>query len=70
MYFNPVFRVKLVLLALAGLNPLIFHRTVFRGVAAWDQGVPAPAGSKVAAVVSLALWASIIVAGRTIAYFH
>ncbi len=70
MYFNPVFRLKLVLLALAGINPLIFHLTVFRRVAAWGQGSPGPAGARVAAVISLTRWSSIIVAGRTIAYFH
>jgi hypothetical protein len=28
MYFNPAFRLKLILLVLAGLNPLIFHTTI------------------------------------------
>ena len=36
MYHSPAFRIKLVLLALAGLNALIFHRTIYRDVAHWD----------------------------------
>jgi hypothetical protein len=70
MYFNPMFRLKLVLLALAGLNPLIFHQTVFRGVEAWDSGAAAPRRAKMSAIASLTLWSAIIVAGRAIAYFH
>jgi len=70
LYFNPAFRLKLILLALAGLNPLIFHTTIYRGVAAWDTAASTPARSKAAAVLSLTLWSSIIVAGRAIAYFH
>jgi hypothetical protein len=70
MYFNPAFRLKLILLALAGLNPLIFHTTIYRRVAAWDSAASTPARSKAAAVLSLTLWGSIIVTGRAIAYFH
>jgi hypothetical protein len=70
MYFNPAFRLKLILLAMAGLNPLIFHTTIYRSVAAWDSGASTPARSKAAAILSLTLWGSIIVTGRAIAYFH
>jgi hypothetical protein len=70
MYFNPAFRLKLILLALAGLNPLIFHTTIYRRVAAWDSAASTPTRSKAAAVLSLTLWGSIIVTGRAIAYFH
>jgi hypothetical protein len=70
MYLNPAFRFKLVLMLAAGLNPLIFHRTVYRKVASWDLAQPTPAAAKTAAVVSLALWTGIIVSGRAIAYFH
>ena len=38
MYHSPAFRIKVVLLALAGLNALIFHRTIYRDVANWDPG--------------------------------
>ena len=70
MYFNPAFRLKLILMALAGVNPLIFHTTVYRCVGAWDAAVSTPVKSKAAAVLSLTLWGGIIVSGRAIAYFH
>src|ERR1700730_3118855 len=37
LYSNFFFRTKVVLLLLAGLNVLVFHLTVFRGVSAWDH---------------------------------
>ncbi len=66
---NPAFRLKLVLLAAAGVNAYIFHRWPFKTVTAWNRDVPTPAAAKISAVVSLALWASVISCGRFIAYF-
>jgi hypothetical protein len=61
--------VKLVLLVLVGLNPLIFHTTVYRRVAEWELQHRSPWRARVAACSSLLLWGGIIVAGRAIAYF-
>jgi hypothetical protein len=69
MYTNPAFRTKLILLALVGLNPLIFHSTVYRRVHEWETLHVSPWRARVAAIASLTLWSSIIVAGRAIAYF-
>jgi len=68
MYHSPAFRIKLVLLALAGLNALIFHRTVYRDVANWDPGSIAPVRARLAGLLSLVFWMAIIAAGRAIAY--
>jgi uncharacterized protein DUF6644 len=70
MYGNPAFRLKLLLMVLAGLNPLIFHTTVYRTVPEWGTGTSAPLRARTAAVISLVLWSAIIVLGRAIAYFH
>ncbi|MGH9659594.1 MAG: DUF6644 family protein [Bryobacteraceae bacterium] len=67
-YLNIFFRVKLAMLALAGLNAWIFHSTVYRRVAAWDLDPVAPPWARAAAGLSLVLWAAIVVAGRMIAY--
>lgn len=67
MYHSPAFRIKMLLLAAAGLNALIFHRTVYRDVARWDPA-RAPARARLAGLLSLALWIAIIAAGRAIAY--
>lgn len=65
---NIFFRVKVAMLILSGLNAWVFHSTVYRRVAKWDLNPVPPRSARVAAVVSLTLWASIIVAGRMIAY--
>jgi hypothetical protein len=57
-----------VLLALAGLNALIFHRTIYRDAAAWDPASVAPFRARLAGLLSLVFWIAIIAAGRAIAY--
>jgi hypothetical protein len=67
-YSTIFFRVKMIMLLLAGINVLVFNWTVGRRVEEWDQAASAPLGAKVAAILSLVLWAGIIAAGRGIAY--
>ena len=47
-YFNWAFRVKLILLLLVGLNPLIFHLTVYRKVNSWDLASVTPGRARAA----------------------
>jgi len=68
-YVNPAFRVKVILLLLVGLNPLIFHTSVYRRVNEWEHEHRSPWRARAAALTSLVLWGGIIVAGRAIAYF-
>jgi Family of unknown function (DUF6644) len=65
---NPAFRVKLICLAMAGLNASLFHRGVFKSISVWDQEATAPVTARIAAVLSLLLWISIISCGRLLAY--
>lgn len=68
-YFaNEAFRVKLILLLLAGINMLVFELIVARGAAHWDADVPVPRPGKVAALLSLALWISIVFFGRRVGF--
>jgi hypothetical protein len=67
-YLNIFFRIKLLMLTLAGLNAWVFHRTVYRRVPEWDVDAAIPSGAKVAAGLSIVLWAGIVFAGRMIAY--
>jgi hypothetical protein len=62
---SKAFRIKLILLALAGLNALTFHLTVYRQAVEWDV---IPRRARLAGMVSLLLWIGIIAAGRSIAY--
>jgi hypothetical protein len=67
-YHNIFFRFKVLLLIAAGLNVWLFHGRIHRRVSAWDTAAAAPRAARIAAVVSLAAWAGVIVAGRLIAY--
>jgi hypothetical protein len=59
-----------LLLLLVGLNPLIFHFTIYRSVGDWNARVVTPLQARLAAVFSLTLWGGIVCAGRAIAYFQ
>jgi hypothetical protein len=67
-YLNIFFRIKLLMLTLAGLNAWVFHSTVYRRVSEWNMEAAIPRGAKVAASLSIGLWAGIVFAGRMIAY--
>lgn len=68
-YGSLAFRIKILLLFLAGLNPLLFHSTIYRSVHEWDEAAVAPWRARATAIASIVLWSGIIVAGRAIAYF-
>lgn len=65
---NIFFQIKMVMLALAGLNAFVFHQTVFRWVEEWDTASIVPARAKLAGASSLVLWAGVVVCGRMQAY--
>jgi uncharacterized protein DUF6644 len=67
-YTNVFFRAKVAMLLLAGLNAWIFHAGVYRRVEEWDRDRVTPVAARMAGMLSLVLWASIVVAGRMIAY--
>jgi len=66
---NPVFQLKMGLIALAVLNALIVQRTLPAVLTKTPAMTPLPARFRVAAVISLALWFCVAAAGRLIAYF-
>lgn len=62
------FKLKMVLLVVAGINTFIFNKTVGSRLPEWELQSNTPPGAKIAAVCSLTLWVAIIAAGRAIAY--
>ena len=66
---NFAFLVKLALMAIAGLNVLVFHFITYRGVAKWDSGVPVPWAAKFAGALSVAIWVAVVAYGRFTAYY-
>ena len=67
-YHNIFFRLKVLLLIVAGLNAFVFHRGVHRRVAEWDLDPVSPREARAAGAVSLVAWTLIVVTGRMIAY--
>lgn len=67
-YYKVFFRIKLLLLVLAGLNAFIFEVGPARRMIDWDSSPMTPRGAKTAGAISLTLWGLIIVCGRLIAY--
>lgn len=65
---NPVFPLKIVLIFVAGLNALWFHKRTYRGVEDWDLGAEPPTAAKAHALFSLVIWLAVISCGRLLAY--
>jgi len=65
---NPAFQVKAVILLLAGLNMAAFHGGVFRRVQDWDEAQRTPVAARFAGAASLALWITLVAAGRFIGF--
>lgn len=67
-YESVFFRAKVAFLLLAGINALIFHRTVNRRTTSWNDAPVPPTAARMAGLTSLVLWLSVIAAGRLFAY--
>ena len=67
-YHNFFFRAKMLLLALSGVNMLVFELTAGRTIHGWDRAPSAPRAGKAVAALSLVMWISIIFMGRMIGF--
>jgi len=67
-YHNFFFRTKMLMLALAGINVLVFELTAGRTIHRWDKAPSAPPAGKAVAALSLAIWISVIFMGRLIGF--
>jgi hypothetical protein len=64
-YFaNTTFRIKMLLIVLAGINMLIFELITMRGVREWDLKPTPPPPARLAGGISLACWVLVVVFGR------
>jgi hypothetical protein len=66
---NPVFLIKLCVIALAGANAALFHLRASRAVIAGRADAPALRHAKLAGVLSITFWLGAVSLGRLIAYF-
>jgi hypothetical protein len=67
-YVSTLFRIKLALMIFAGINALVFHTTVYRGVGAWDES-GTPIRARLTGALSLISWISVVIVGRAVGYF-
>jgi len=67
-YHNIWFRAKMIFLALALLNILIFHGQTQRTQDSWDTDEKPPRAARIAAAGSLIAWLLVITCGRFIPY--
>ncbi|MEC8059844.1 MAG: DUF6644 family protein [Pseudomonadota bacterium] len=62
------FRIKVVLLIVAGINAFLFRAKMQASSSSWDLDPIPPKRIRVGAMLSLVLWAGVVITGRTIAY--
>ena len=67
-YRNTAFWLKMLVIALAGVNMLAFERVTARSAPAWDQGIAPPPAARLAGALSLVLWIAVIFLGRWIGF--
>ncbi|MBW2394863.1 MAG: hypothetical protein JRG95_11380 [Deltaproteobacteria bacterium] len=67
-YLSIFFRIKMIMLVVAGVSVWTFHRYMNRTAAAWDRDPIPPPRARLAGAVSLLSWVTVIVTGRMIAY--
>jgi hypothetical protein len=68
-YFTDTpFRLKMLLMAAAGLNMFFFHFVPLKTIHRWDRDVQAPAIAKLSCGLSLAFWVLVVTMGRWIGF--
>ncbi len=65
---SPLWMVKLLLIALGGLNALYFELVIGRQPEVVANRAPLPRGVRYAGLASMAIWTLVIICGRLLAY--
>ncbi|HZI79470.1 MAG TPA: hypothetical protein VFD69_08150 [Vicinamibacterales bacterium] len=68
--YNVSFHLKLLFLAIAGVNASLFYATSYRQVFGTAPRLDAPRRAKTIALVSLCAWMIVIVCGRMITFYR
>lgn len=68
-YFtNPVFWIKMSLIAVAGINMAVFEFITVRDVQKWNLNPTPPPPARLAGGISIACWVLVVVFGRLISF--
>ena len=70
VYASRWFKLKVLFLALAGLNALWFELKLGRRLKGWDERAKPPLGAQIAGWTSLTCWTAVVIFGRWVAYAH
>jgi hypothetical protein len=62
------FDIKILLIALAGINMLVFEYVTSKSKAGWDRMPTPPLGVRLTGALSLAFWVSVLLCGRFIGF--
>lgn len=65
---NTYFRLKMIALLLAGVNAFFYHRVTERQIRTWDEARWPSPPARAAGLISIAVWAIVIVCGRMMSY--
>ena len=65
---DPVFWTKMFLIVVAGSNAIYFHRFILRSISQEKNFTVAQGKARMAAVISIVAWISVISCGRLLAY--
>lgn len=65
---NLQFQLKLVAIAIAGINMMWFHTTAYRRISQWNEDTVPPPSARFAGVTSLIVWTATIFLGRWIGF--
>ena len=67
-YGNLYLRIKAAALLLAAVNALYYHWVTERHIAGWDEARRPSLPARAAGLISIVVWATVIVAGRMMSY--
>lgn len=68
--YNSAFHLKMLFMAVAGLNVLTFYSAMFRKVRVLGAGADVPFAAKLIGGASLFLWTGIIIFGRLLTFYR
>jgi hypothetical protein len=68
--YNPSFQLKMLFMAIAGINVLVFYAVSYRRVRLSGSGEEAPRLAKIAGLVSLLMWIGIMTCGRLLTFYR
>jgi len=68
--YNPAFHFKVLFMVMAGVNASLFYLAPYRRTTAAGAPADAPRSARIIAALSIALWLSVIIAGRLLTFYR